>query len=1468
MLHQTPYKCLLAILATGALTLATARAAIAPATDLAIGQTAFPNPVMQGQPLTYSLVVSNLGTFLTASNVVVRDFLPAGTVFSNATPPGVVDPVKQSLTVNLGSLGPGAVAALTVVVVPTNAGVLVNLATVSADTADPFPANNSASATNTVTGAGPLVLNCSSNIAVQAAGSTGTVVFFTVTASSACPPVSVQAVPPSGSLFPVGSNLVIVTASDGCGNTNNCSFMVTVLAPMLSLTCPTNFTVAATETNGAVVFFSASATGGCPPVSVQAMPPSGSQFPIGTTPVSVTATDGCGNTATCGFQVTVVAPPVSIVCPSDITTTAADPGGAVVTYDVQAIGGCLPLNIVTVPASGHLFPVGSTTVIATVSDACGSSTNCSFAVIVGPPPGAPVIVSQPQSQVVPPGTDVLLSVSVTGNSPLAFQWRLEGVPIQGATGSTLFRPAVTWAWEGVYDVTVSNLVDYFTSDPAYVIVQETNVTVSVLAGAGGGVFPSGVVITNAGSDVMLTALPDAGYEVNHWFVNGEAVQDGGNSFILDAVSYDLSVSNSFRPTAPMPIPVTLSARLVPNPLQLVLTATGPPSDLGTLDESLDLTNWVPVTTLSNYNGQAQYIMPLGPGYGSPSNLFFRVSTSKPWPTFGFVGGSPEDSSASGALVIPQDLTIPVFSWMSADSFLGETAGEGIQATVWQVIRDYTGVPQAIEFAGQVQNAIIQGAIQLSNNINQATIYVTRTVQGVQRQVIYTLSLLNCKILADSNRDGVVDDNDNTNKTIFTTGPNGWGATILVNCDDDDGDHVPDNWPGGSINGVNVPADDHVNGAGDLLDIGQVMLQRTGVPLANLPANFQVRLQVTLPRTPAGLPMTEPEYFTNLVGGDVMPPERRVRVFLPTQVQGQDLVLGPADREILGPSQGDTAVFLQNPAAAGPPPPAQYNYSILAGNGRVFFGIEGIEFAAAVDVRVQYFFGAMQLCSDRVRVKTAPFLLMANNNPVSSTIVSSQAAGAANNGAFTAAFDAADNVPTTIIPSATSANDVWAQDEWEIGFQMVPGPGVVRTRTVVLDLPRNRGLGPYAIRNILAPSVCVFEGIKGTGQGSVLTYGGNIECSGPVQVTKAGTRFDYRLGRIIVGDTALNRPDGAALPRTLRNFLFAQGVQDPIVIETGWLGVGHVDEVIGLVPDASGADVRNFRMVIGSAAEGARVLNAIPVGDNGVHISNGNGTPWEMTVGEFKGDTRGIRSINTIIQNRYITPIRNQLQRELNITLTEVPALYYTPANTDPKADDDNDGTATLRRVNVTIANTPFDVTFWVLVFSPDPAGGVRFQVRYQRAFVGDPFTTAAGFGNTGADFDTGQGVVVPSAAWANAAGARRGDVFYWYTAKPANVFQVGAWFPGLQNAQVANNRVLAPDPQGPLIAGRDVLKDDYEAALAGLGLNFNYPAPASEFRWYHRRHGEVHCGSNRFSSPYPQAANYWWAQPPPTAAGP
>ena len=74
----------------------------------------------------------------------------------------------------------------------------------------------------------------------------------------------------------------------------------------VNITCPSNITVTATGPAGAVVFYTVTASGRLQSAAdVMANPPSGSTFPIGTTTVTSTASDTCGNIANCSFTVTV-----------------------------------------------------------------------------------------------------------------------------------------------------------------------------------------------------------------------------------------------------------------------------------------------------------------------------------------------------------------------------------------------------------------------------------------------------------------------------------------------------------------------------------------------------------------------------------------------------------------------------------------------------------------------------------------------------------------------------------------------------------------------------------------------------------------------------------------------------------------------------------------------------------------------------------------------------------------------------------------------------------------------------------------------------------------------------------------------------------------------------------------------------------------------------------------------------------
>lgn len=82
----------------------------------------------------------------------------------------------------------------------------------------------------------------------------------------------------------------------------------------------------------------------------------------------------------------------------------------------------------------------------------------------------PVIEHSPLSPVgpLPAGTNVTLTVTAFGVPPLAYQWRLGGVPIPGATATNYSIASLTGTNSGYYDVVVTNPYGTAISDPAAV----------------------------------------------------------------------------------------------------------------------------------------------------------------------------------------------------------------------------------------------------------------------------------------------------------------------------------------------------------------------------------------------------------------------------------------------------------------------------------------------------------------------------------------------------------------------------------------------------------------------------------------------------------------------------------------------------------------------------------------------------------------------------------------------------------------------------------------------------------------------------------------------------------------------------------------------------------------------------------------------------------------------------------------
>ncbi|NRB51757.1 MAG: HYR domain-containing protein [Saprospiraceae bacterium] len=192
-----------------------------------------------------------------------------------------------------------------------------------------------------------------------------------------------------GTVFNVGTTQVDVTATDDLDNTDNCSFLVIVRDSEDPVAiCPEDIMVNNDPGQcGAVVSFSASATDNCLGATAFAIPSSGGLFPVGVTPITVTATDFSGNTDVCNFTVKVndnEAPTFSN-CPGNISVSN-EQGlcGANVTWTPPTLGdNCPSTSQNSSHNSGDFFSAGSTTVTYSGSDVAGNNAiNCSFTVTV------------------------------------------------------------------------------------------------------------------------------------------------------------------------------------------------------------------------------------------------------------------------------------------------------------------------------------------------------------------------------------------------------------------------------------------------------------------------------------------------------------------------------------------------------------------------------------------------------------------------------------------------------------------------------------------------------------------------------------------------------------------------------------------------------------------------------------------------------------------------------------------------------------------------------------------------------------------------------------------------------------------------------------------------------------------------------------------------------------------------------
>ena len=195
--------------------------------------------------------------------------------------------------------------------------------------------------------------------------------------------------PPNG--FPVGTTGVTWTATDASGNVSTDMQMVTVTMPpdpgQLTLTPPGAITMEASGPTTTVALGAAIASGGTPPMTITNDAPAGG-FPVGATTVTWTAVDANMASAT-GTQVVTITDTTapSITAPADVAADQDAGGGdTIVNLGTPAFSDLVdpgPLVSNDAPANG--FPVGTTTVVWTATDASGNSASDTQLVTINDP---------------------------------------------------------------------------------------------------------------------------------------------------------------------------------------------------------------------------------------------------------------------------------------------------------------------------------------------------------------------------------------------------------------------------------------------------------------------------------------------------------------------------------------------------------------------------------------------------------------------------------------------------------------------------------------------------------------------------------------------------------------------------------------------------------------------------------------------------------------------------------------------------------------------------------------------------------------------------------------------------------------------------------------------------------------------------------------------------------------------------
>jgi protein-arginine deiminase len=439
------------------------------------------------------------------------------------------------------------------------------------------------------------------------------------------------------------------------------------------------------------------------------------------------------------------------------------------------------------------------------------------------------------------------------------------------------------------------------------------------------------------------------------------------------------------------------------------------------------------------------------------------------------------------------------------------------------------------------------------------------------------------LMADTNRDGVVDTFDNEGEELWTVEK---GAAFLPNLDDDDGDGVRDSendWV------------DFTEGVGPI-DLDDMALMRIA-PFADAPAGAQGRLFID----PMSLPHVR--VFKLALDGNW---------YMVLGIDGNGGVLGQHD---LNPDEvkaglelrveGRTLAGLHTAVSFDPNLNANVPWS---GVTTFTYGVwETFDAPGPMIVDESNPDGV-----DELQMRVAPWLMFGNLTPHLDLLF------AGNFGNSNQHFRDQIQLATDEDPMGSEFwqisgwSDQWTEDWMQTGFASIPGPnGTVHGIRLAMPRPWSQAAQlpvEWLKNNLTYQDSGYFVVYKTAPSGDSYDSHGNHDLVPPYE----HNGMSYPYGRIVYG---------SGVQQETKAFYEAQLVQAPaLTAKTSWLIVGHIDEVFSYVPANT---PRGWKLLVGSPSLAKSMLEDLQAAGHGeVQMfvgKNWTNGPAAISINEVLGD---------------------------------------------------------------------------------------------------------------------------------------------------------------------------------------------------------------------------------------------------------